>query len=114
VSPIDISKGSGGQFSLGNSTKVWTQFWISMQLQGWRSAMKKFPSSLRVRVTYPHGKASSLAGLISNPRFCELIMGWPIDWTAPGARVTAFPAWLRRSRGQFSRLLMTFQAEPEA
>ncbi|MEA3042949.1 MAG: hypothetical protein QOH47_787 [Sphingomonadales bacterium] len=85
-----------------------------MQLQGWRSAMKGFPSSLPARVTYPHGRASSLAGLISNPRFYEMIMGWPIDWTAPGARVTAYAAWLQRSRGQFSRLLINFQPEPEA
>ena len=75
--------------------------------------MKNLPSSPPVRVTYPHGKTSSLAGLISNPRFFELIMGWPIDWTAPGAPVTGFQAWLRRSRGQFSNLLTAFEAEPE-
>lgn len=82
-----------------------------MRLQGWRIAMKRYPSSLPVRVTYPHGSGSSITGLISNPRFFEMIMGWPIDWTAPGARVTEYQAWLRRSRGQFLNLLTNFQPE---
>jgi hypothetical protein len=52
-----------------------------------------------------------LSGLTSNPRFHEMMMGWPIGWTASGESVTEFPAWLRRSRGQFSRLLMAFDPE---
>ncbi len=65
------------------------------------------------RVNYPHGRQSFLAGLISNPRFYELTMGWPIDWTAPEAPATGFAAWLLRSRGQFSKLLTGFQPEPD-
>jgi hypothetical protein len=40
-------------------------------------------------------------------------MGWPIGWTAPGASVTEFAAWLRRSRGQFSSLLTSFHPDGE-
>lgn len=88
-------------------------FWTSITLRGWRSAMAKLQSSLPVRVTYPHGRASSIAGLISNPRFFELIMGWPIGWTGCEEQVTEYRAWLQRSRGQFSNLLTAFEAEPE-
>lgn len=61
-------------------------------------------SSRPVRVSFKHGPTSSIVGLISNPRFYEMTMGWPIDWTAPGASVTGFAAWQRRMRGELLKL----------
>ena len=84
---------------------------LEAKASSWREALTRFLSLPLGRLSFPHGRNSSIAGLTSNPRFYELVMGWPIDWTAPGARVTEFPAWLRRSRGQFSKLLTEFQAE---
>lgn len=101
--PSGIPDASGGQYSTSNAARVWTVFF---------SSRKKHLCSRPARLTLPHGNNSCVAGLISNPRFYELIMGWPIGWTAPGEQVTEFPAWLQRSRGQFSKLLTSFQAEP--
>jgi hypothetical protein len=75
-------------------------------------ARETYLSSARARVTYEHGRSSSIGELISNPRFYELTMGWPIGWTAPEGQVTEFAAWLRRSRMQFLRLLTVFDPEP--
>lgn len=62
-------------------------------------------SSHRLRVSFKFGKGSSIGDLISNPRFHEMVMGWPIDWTAPEASVTAFAAWKQHSRIALSRLI---------
>lgn len=62
-------------------------------------------SSRHVRVSFRHGTGSYVTGLISNPPFYELVMGWPIGWTAPEAPVTGFAAWLQRSRGALSEAL---------
>lgn len=78
---------------------------------GW-TATEAPPSSLPVRVSFRHGKGSFSEGLISNPAFYELIMGWVTGWTEPGRPVTGFAAWLQRSRGQLSRLLTSWEAEP--
>lgn len=72
-----------------------------------------FRSSPRVRVSFKHGKGSSLRDLTPNPQFYELMMGWPTGWTAPGAPVTAYAAWLRRARGQFSNLLTSWTPEEQ-
>ncbi len=87
--------------------------WLILRALGWRAATAGHPSSLPVRVSFKHGKSSFIGTLTPNPQFYELIMGWPIGWTAPEEQVTAFSAWLQRSRGQFSNLLSTFIAEPE-
>lgn len=62
-------------------------------------------SSRHVRVSFKHGTCSYVTGLISNPHFYELAMGWPIGWTGPEAQVTGFAAWLQRSRGALSEAL---------
>lgn len=114
TSPIDIAEGSGGQFALNNSARTWTALWLVLQAAGWNSSMASSPSSLPVRVSFKHGNGSFVSGLTPNPPFYELIMGWPIGWTDPERPVTGFAAWLRRSRGLFSRLLSDFCPEGTA
>tara|TARA_R110000868_G_scaffold111222_16_gene300491 strand:+ start:2446 stop:2601 length:156 start_codon:yes stop_codon:yes gene_type:complete len=46
-----------------------------------------------------------MTSLVSNPRFHELLMGWPIGWSDPGQPVMEFAAWLQRSRGALSKLI---------
>ncbi|MBB6191214.1 hypothetical protein FHS51_001436 [Sphingobium wenxiniae] len=104
ISPLDIAKGSCGQFAVNNAARIWTQFWIAIHALGLRPTATRRPSSLPVRVTFPHGRQSSIAMLVSNPRFYEHLMGWPIGWSEPAQPVTGFAAWLRRSRGALSRL----------
>jgi len=115
VSPIDISEGSGGQYALADAARAWTLLWLTIKALGWSARTALSPSSLPVRVSFKHGRTSFYGTLIPNPRFYELIMGWPIGWTAPEGQVTEFPAWLRRSRGLFSRLLTEFRevGEPD-
>lgn len=107
-SPLEISEGSGGQYSLSEAARSWTVLWMVLKAVGWTASMATSPSSLPVRVSWQHGKKSFLAGLTPNPRFYEMIMGWPIGWTDAEQPVTEFPAWLLRSRGLFSRLLSEF------
>lgn len=108
MSPIDIAAHSGGQFPLGESARTWTALWLVLQAVGWNSLMASSPSSLPVRASFKHGNGSFVSGLMSNPPFYEMVMGWPIGWTDPEVPVTAYAAWLRRSRGQFSKLLSDF------
>jgi hypothetical protein len=75
---------------------------------GWSAATATSLSSHPVRASFKNGKRSYLTGLISNPRFYEMTMGWPIGWTAPGEQVTGYAAWLQRSRGQYSKLLTSW------
>ena len=56
-------------------------------------------------MSFRHGQGSYPSDLISNPRFYELVMGWPIGWTRTGLPVTGFAAWLQRSRGALSALV---------
>ncbi|MFY9350322.1 MAG: hypothetical protein WBL20_20455 [Sphingobium sp.] len=104
ASPAEISETSGGQISLENASRAWTQLWLVLKALG-VSTFSTSPCSLRVRVSFTHGRKSSLAGLTCNPLFYELMMGWPIGWTGPGEPVTGFAAWLQRSRGELSRML---------
>lgn len=99
VSPQDIAAGSCGQFALNNASRVWTHFFQMMGALG-VSLSTISPYSRQVRVSFKHGATSSLTALISNPRFYELTMGWPIGWSAPEESVTGFAAWLQRSRGE--------------
>lgn len=107
--PFYVASGSSGQFSLGNATRAWTKLWLAMLALGWRPHLTENPafrSTHQVRVSFRFGTSSFIDGLISNPRFYELMMGWPIGWTAPGAPVTGFRHWLQRSRIALSRLPM--------
>ncbi len=103
--PFDCSTGSGGQFAMNEAARSWTTLWMTMKAIGWTPVTLAFPSSHPVRVSFRHGTGSFHSTLISNPQFYEMAMGWPIGWSAPGVPVTAYAAWLRASRGRFSRLL---------
>ena len=102
-SPFDMAATSSGQFSLSNAARAWTKLWLVLAVVGWTPAMN-YPCSPPVRVSFRFGRGSFIDGLISNPRFFELTMGWPIDWTAPEASVTGFAHWLQRSRTALSAL----------
>lgn len=105
TSPYHKAQGSSGQYSLTNAARAWTQLWRTMRALGWVPIAMP-PCSHPVRVSFSIGIGSSIGDLISNPRFFEMVMGWPIDWTAPEGRVTGFAAWLRRSRGALSGLTL--------
>jgi len=108
---MNIPAHSGGQYALGESARTWTSLWLIMKALGWTPTTAMYPSSPPVRVSFQHGRTSFVGALISNPRFYEMVMGWPIEWTEPEAPATEFAAWLRRSRGLFSSLLSTMTAE---
>ena len=103
TSPYYTAATSSGQFSLTNAARAWTQLWRVMRALGWTPVAMP-PSSHPVRVSFSFGAGSSMSDLISNPQFFDLMMGWPIGWTAPEAPVTGFSAWQRRSRGALSAL----------
>ena len=105
ASPFDISETSCGQFAINNATRSWTVIWLMLEALGWRPGAPPSRFSLPVRVSFRSGTGSYLLRLISNPRFYELLMGWPIGWSAPEGPVTGFAVWLQRSRGQLSNLL---------
>jgi hypothetical protein len=111
IRPFYTGDGDGGQFNLTLAARNWTIIWMILQACGWQAGELN-PSSPPVRVTFRHGKGSFGDGLISNPAFFEMVMGWMIGWTEPGRPVTGFAAWLRRSRGQLSRLLIGWEPEP--
>lgn len=101
--PFDKAPTSSGQFSLTNAARAWTKTWMALCGMGWKP--QQIPrSSPLVRVSFKFGTGSFIGGLISNPRFFEHAMGWPIGWTAPGEPVTGYAAWLQRSRTELSRL----------
>lgn len=112
-SPAETAPGSAGQYPLSNSARVWMLLWLTLRALGWSARTATFQSSPPVRLSFTHGSSSYLATLKPNPRFYELVMGWPIDWTAPGEQATGYAAWLQRSRGQFSNLLITSRAGHE-
>lgn len=101
--PIDAPSESGGQFPLSLAARSWTILWTMMRALGCPPTSAP-ASSPPVRVTFRHGPGYLSADLISNPRFYEAIMGWPIGWTGPGQPVTGFAAWLRRSRSALLQL----------
>ena len=102
--PFYAADGSGGQISLTNAARTWSNLWLAMRALGWRP-MGMPRSSHPVRVSFRGGIGSYINGLISNPRFFEHMMGWPIGWSAPGEPVTGYAAWLQRSRTELSRLI---------
>lgn len=109
--PADIDPGSGGQFPVSWSARTWTALFLTLQALGIPISTARPSSSHRVRLSFKIGTGSLLGSLRSNPLFYERLMGWPTNWTAPEASVTGFAAWLRLSRGRFSRLLTDFLPE---
>lgn len=111
AAPPDIKQGSGGQFPVSWAARSWTALYMTLQALGIPLTAIRSSSSPPVRLSMRTGPGYLLDGLKPNPLFYEMLMGWPMFWTAPGLSVTGFAAWLRRSRGQFSRLLTDFRPE---
>lgn len=103
--PFDCSMGSGGQFGLSTAARSWTSLWLVMKAMGWNPAEQSTGYSRPARVSFRSGTGSLIGDLISNPRFSDQMIGWPIGWSDPGRPVTGFAAWLRRSRGELYQLL---------
>lgn len=103
--PEDRTEGSAGQFSLANASRIWMTIYNLLRGLDAIPAKPCRRSSRHVRVSFKHGTGSYVTGLISNPHFYELVMGWPIGWTGPEAQVTGFAVWLQRSRGALSEAL---------
>ena len=103
-SPFDVAATSSGQFSLSNAARAWTKLWLLLAALGWQPGLTTCPCSPPVRVSFRFGRGSFIDGLISNPQFFELAMGWPIGWSAPEAAVTGFARWRQRSLTELSRL----------
>jgi len=95
------------QNQLGGAAVSWTLFWdllhstLGMDLV---RSLATCPSSPQTQVTLRPGPTSSCGNLGLNPRYLELLMGWPDGWTDSASPVTGFALWLRRSRGALSRL----------
>lgn len=106
VKTINLQPASTGQMPLSNAARGWTAMRLILRSIGWKPTPLDCPSLPPVRVTFWHGNGSLTSGLISNPRFYELLMGWPIGWTNIEVSVTGFAAWLLRSRGQLSKLIL--------
>ncbi len=106
IKTINLGPASTGQMPLSNAARGWTAMWLILKAAGWHPQAVVCHSLPPVRVTFWHGKNSLTNGLISNPRFYEMVMGWPIGWTKAEVPVTAFAAWLQRSRGQLSKLTL--------
>lgn len=109
-SPFDIAASSSGQYSLSNAARAWTKLWLVLRALNCTPQLQIatiYPCSLPVRVSFKFGSGSFIDGLISNPRFFEHAMGWPIGWSAPGEPVTEFVRWKQRSRIELSRLILS-------
>lgn len=109
-SPFDAAGSSSGQYSLSNAARAWTKLWLVMHELGWTPPAQQYQTpplcSRPVRVSFKFGSGSFIDGLISNPQFFELSMGWPIGWTACAAPVTGFARWKQRSHGALSKLTL--------
>jgi hypothetical protein len=105
VTTCDLSPRNAGQFGLSRAARSWTILWLAMQSLGWIPGRSR-TSSLLVHLNFKTGLKSFHGSLTSNPRFHDWMMGWPENWTSATDPVTEYAAWLRRSRGQLSRLLL--------
>lgn len=95
------------QTQLGGAAIAWTLFWELLHSTLGPELVRMIaicPSSPPAQVTLRPGPTSSCATLGLNPRYQEMLMGWPDGWTDSASPVTGFARWLRRSRGALSRL----------
>lgn len=95
----------GSQVALGKVAKTWTMLYLLMKACGARKlGPYRCRSSLPLHLSLTAGTRYSPGDLSFNPNFSDWLMGWPIGWTAPRQPVTEWSAWLRRMRGELSRL----------
>ncbi|MGD9869107.1 MAG: hypothetical protein AB7U38_14030 [Hyphomicrobiales bacterium] len=103
----------GQQMGLKEAARIWTCMWHLMEAMGARPGPRpSYPYSLPLHVTCRPGTRYCDGDLILSPSFGDLIMGWPPGWSDTAVPVTEWSRWLRRSRGELSRLLSEFDAEP--
>ncbi|KQZ14292.1 hypothetical protein ASD44_09575 [Mesorhizobium sp. Root554] len=97
----------GSQVALGKVAKAWSMLFLLMKACGAiRFTAMHYPCSLPLHLSLTAGTRYSPGDLIFNPNFSDWLMGWPIGWTAPSLPATEWSAWLRRMRGELSRLPM--------
>ncbi|MFI8682329.1 hypothetical protein ACIGFJ_08200 [Brevundimonas diminuta] len=96
--------GQKRQYGLDTAGRSWVILWNLLQSLN-AIPTRQSSSSLPVRVNLKSGPGYCQSGLISNPAFYEMVMGWPIGWPEPEVPVTEFAAWLQRSRGALCALL---------
>ena len=106
----------GKQIGLKEAARTWTALWHLAETMGFEPvrARPTYPYSHPLHVTCRPGTHYSHGDLILNPSFGEMVMGWPIGWSAAASKVTGFARWLQRSRGELSKLISKFEPEPEA
>lgn len=95
-----------GQRSIVGTAAAWTLFWELLHSTVGPELVRTLaicPSSHPAQLTLRPGPTCSCATLGSNPRFLEMLMGWPDGWTDSASPVTGFARWLRRSRSALSR-----------
>lgn len=99
---------SANQIGLQQAARVWASYWdLLLAVVGVKAVAetRSCLSSHLVQVLLRPGTASSAETRDLNPRFAEMLMGWPDGWTDWRSPVTAFCPWLRRSRTYVSELL---------
>ena len=109
---FDITNHEGSQISIEATAVNWWTFYAAARAMGLRPTARPDASSPPVRLTFQHGSGSFASALTCNPRFREMLMGWPIGWTDPGERVTGWSAWLQRSRTALSVLTRIDEGDP--
>ena len=95
------------QVGLNQCAAAWRIFWdFLVHLVGVEAlaAGSCRSSSLPVRVRLQPGPSSLEERPACNPRFGEMMMGWPDGWTDISSPVTGFAPWLRRARTALSML----------
>jgi len=92
--------------SFRKSAHAWMLLWSLLASLGIDPTPTRCPSSRLARVTLRPGAGCSEDTLDLNPRFAEWVMGWPIGWTDGAQLETEFALWLRRSRTEFSKILL--------
>ncbi|WP_045366107.1 hypothetical protein [Methyloceanibacter caenitepidi] len=96
----------GNQIGLKEAAKVWSAFWLIAKSLGCTAQRRpeRYRFTRPLHVTCRLGPRSSIGDLTFNPAFSDWVMGWLPGWSDPAHPVTGFRPWLRRSRGQLSRL----------
>jgi hypothetical protein len=84
-----------GAFQFG--THLAAETWTLLYMMGVGRARV---SSLPMPVTLRPGIYGSPHNLTCNPRWLEVMMGWPINWTDTDSPVTELCLWRRRMRWQ--------------
>lgn len=96
----------GKQVGLKEAAAAWTLLWRASKAMGATyTTQASFPFSHPLHLMVLAGSRLSGNGLISNPRFTDWIMGWPIGWTDPEQPATGFAAWRRQSHIALSSAL---------